>query len=135
MLHNEKDNGNADPQVSMYGLYLYCNVTALVSSQYQAKFKFLEFFIPAKRCGLLTTCRYGIIRALIHKWGKLTTCIVYTCKLLKGRIQVFFIRELDVPPLGESNLMGPKKSVEVKFFTVAFFGCNVIDNAGCTVLP
>ena len=33
-----------------------------------------------------------------------------------------FIRELDVPPLGESNLMGPKKSVEVKFFTVAFFG-------------
>ena len=26
------------------------------------------------------------------------------------------------PPLGESNLMGPKKSVEVKFFTVAFFG-------------
>ena len=24
--------------------------------------------------------------------------------------------------LGESNLMGPKKSVEVKFFTEAFFG-------------
>ena len=40
---------------------------------------------------------------------------------LKGEF-TFFIRELDVPPLGESNLMGPKKSVEEKFFTVAFFG-------------
>ena len=40
---------------------------------------------------------------------------------LKGEF-IFFIRELDVPPLGESNLMGPKKSVEVKFFMVAFFG-------------
>ena len=34
---------------------------------------------------------------------------------LKGRVHIFFIRELVVPPLGESNLMGPKKSVEVKF--------------------
>ena len=42
--------------------------------------------------------------------------------LFKGRVHIFFIRELDVPPLGESNLMGPKKSDEVKFFTVAFFG-------------
>ena len=42
--------------------------------------------------------------------------------LLKGEFTFFLIRELDVPPLGESNLMGPKKSVEVKFFTVAFFG-------------
>ena len=42
--------------------------------------------------------------------------------VLKGEF-TFFIRELDVPPLGESSLMGPKKSVEVKFFfTVAFFG-------------
>ena len=41
--------------------------------------------------------------------------------LLKGEF-TFFIRELDVHPLGESNLMGPKKSLEVKFFTVAFFG-------------
>ena len=41
---------------------------------------------------------------------------------LKGEFTFFFIREMDVPPLGESNLMGPKKSVEVKFFTVAFFG-------------
>ena len=43
----------------------------------------------------------------------------------KGRVHVFFIRKLDVPPLGESNLMGPKKSVEVKFFMVAFFGCTL----------
>ena len=41
---------------------------------------------------------------------------------LKGEFTFFFIREMDVPPLGESNWMGPKKSVEVKFFTVAFFG-------------
>ena len=41
--------------------------------------------------------------------------------LVKGRVHIFFIRELDAPPLEESNLMGPKKSVEVKFFTVAFF--------------
>ena len=41
---------------------------------------------------------------------------------LKGEFTFFFIREMDVPPLGESNLMGPKKYVEVKFFTVAFFG-------------
>ena len=40
---------------------------------------------------------------------------------LKGEF-TFFIRELDVPPLGESNLIVPKKSVEVKFFKVAFFG-------------
>ena len=40
---------------------------------------------------------------------------------LKGEFTFFFIRELDVPPLGESNLMGPKKSVELKFFTVAYF--------------
>ena len=42
--------------------------------------------------------------------------------VLKGEF-TFFIRELDVPPLGESSLMGPKNSVEVKFFTVAFLGC------------
>ena len=42
--------------------------------------------------------------------------------MLKGEFTFFIIRELDVLPLGESNLMGPKKSVEVKFFTVAFFG-------------
>ena len=48
---------------------------------------------------------------------------------LKGEFTFFFIRELDVPPLGESNLMGPKKSVEVKFFTVAFFGgCRASSN-------
>ena len=47
----------------------------------------------------------------------------------KGRVHIFFIRELDVPPLGESNLMGPKKSVEVKFFKVAFFGvCRASSN-------
>ena len=39
----------------------------------------------------------------------------------------FFIQELDVPPLGESNLIGPKKSVEVKFFMVAFFGVHPTD--------
>ena len=27
--------------------------------------------------------------------------------LLKGEFTFFFIRELDVPPFGESNLMGP----------------------------
>ena len=43
---------------------------------------------------------------------------------LKGEFTFFFIRELDVPPLGESNLMGPKIFVKVKFFTVAFFGVN-----------
>ena len=49
--------------------------------------------------------------------------------VLKGRVHIFFIRELDVPPLGESNLMSPKKSVEVKFFTVAFFGgCRASSN-------
>ena len=32
-----------------------------------------------------------------------------------------FIRELDVPQLGESNLKGPRNFVEVKFFTRAFF--------------
>ena len=55
---------------------------------------------------------------------------------LKGEFAFFFIRELDVPPIGESNLMGPKKSVEVKFFTAAFFWGvpNVINNAGCTFL-
>ena len=41
--------------------------------------------------------------------------------IFKGRVHVFFIRELDVPPLEESILMGTKKSVEVKFFTRAFF--------------
>ena len=52
----------------------------------------------------------------------------------KVRVHVFFIREMDVPPLGESNLMGPKKSVEVKFFTVAFFGVsNVINDVGHTL--
>ena len=50
---------------------------------------------------------------------------------LKGEF-IFFIRELDVPPLGESNLMGPKKSVEVKFFMVAFFG---VRRAWRTFLP
>ena len=45
----------------------------------------------------------------------------YTGFPLKGEFTFFLIRELDVPPLGESNLMGPKKSVEVKFFTVAFY--------------
>ena len=55
---------------------------------------------------------------------------------LKGEFTFSFIRELDVLPLGESNLMGPKKSVEVNFFKVAIFGApNVSDNAGCTVLP
>ena len=49
----------------------------------------------------------------VHNRGILT---------LKGEFNFSFIRELDVPPLGESNLMGPKKSVEVKFFTIAFFG-------------
>ena len=34
---------------------------------------------------------------------------------LKGRVHVFFIRVLDIPPLGESNLMGPKKSVGALF--------------------
>ena len=33
---------------------------------------------------------------------------------LKGEF-TFFLFELNVPPLGESNLMGPKKSVKVKF--------------------
>ena len=42
--------------------------------------------------------------------------------VLKGEFTFFFILELDVPSLGESNLMGTNKSVEVKFFTVAFFG-------------
>ena len=52
---------------------------------------------------------------------------------LKGEF-TFFIRELDVPPLGESNL---KKSVEVIFFHGSIFwgAPNVINNAGCTVLP
>ena len=69
------------------------------------------------------------------RWRYCTYCYIYTLFLFKGRVHVFFfIRELEVPPLGESNLMGPKKSVEVKFFTVTFFGC-VIDNVGCTFLP
>ena len=40
---------------------------------------------------------------------------------LKGRVHVCFIRELDVPLLGESNLMGLKKSVEVKIFHGSIF--------------
>ena len=40
---------------------------------------------------------------------------------LKEELTIFFFRELDVPQLGESNLMNPKKSVEVKIFTEAFF--------------
>ena len=46
---------------------------------------------------------------------------------LKGRVNISFIREFDVPQLGESNLIGPKKSVEVKFFMVAFFGVHPMD--------
>ena len=41
---------------------------------------------------------------------------------LKGEFMFFLIHELDVPQLGESKLMGPKKSLYVKFFTTAFFG-------------
>ena len=41
--------------------------------------------------------------------------------VLKGEFTFFYSR-IGCPPLGESNLMGPKKSVEVKFLTVAFFG-------------
>ena len=48
---------------------------------------------------------------------------IYIKMCIKGRVHVFFIRELDVPLLGESNLLGPKKSVEVKFFTEHFLGC------------
>ena len=33
---------------------------------------------------------------------------LFPMSLLKGEFTVFFIRELDVPPLRESNLMGPK---------------------------
>ena len=65
--------------------------------------------------------------------------VIVMCRLKGEFTFFFFIRELDVAPLGESNLMGPKKSIEVKFFMVAFFGCtqvpNVIDNARCTDLP
>ena len=42
--------------------------------------------------------------------------------VLMGEFTVFFICELDAPPLGKSNLMGPKKSFDVKFFSRAFFG-------------
>ena len=46
---------------------------------------------------------------------------------LKEELTIFFFfRELDVPQLGESNLMDPKKSVEVKFFARAFFGRHYI---------
>ena len=41
--------------------------------------------------------------------------LVPTCSYLKGEFTFFFIRELDVPPLEESNSMGLKKFVEVKF--------------------
>ena len=34
----------------------------------------------------------------------------------------FLYSRIGCPQVGESNLMGPKKSVDVKFFTVAFFG-------------
>ena len=34
---------------------------------------------------------------------------------LKGELMFFFSPKLDVPPLEESNLMGHKKSVKVKF--------------------
>ena len=46
---------------------------------------------------------------------------------LKEELTIFFFfRELDVPQLGESNLMDPKKSVEVKYFTRASFGRHYI---------
>ena len=41
--------------------------------------------------------------------------------LLKGEFTFFYSR-IGCPLLGESNLMCLKKSVEVKFFMVAFFG-------------
>ena len=41
--------------------------------------------------------------------------------MLKGEF-AFFIREMDVLPLEESNLMGHEIIVEVKFFIRAFFG-------------
>ena len=64
---------------------------------------------------------------LKRKWYFFEKTNMYLPKklVLKGRVHIFFIRELDVPPLGESNLMGPKKSVEVKFFTRALFGQNL----------
>ena len=59
---------------------------------------------------------YGLIlrATIIHR-----IFIAYVDKLslretsdyIKGRVHVFFIRELDVPPLGKSSLKGPKKSV------------------------
>ena len=42
-------------------------------------------------------------------------------RCLKGKLMNFDSVGVDVPILGESNPMGPKKPVEVKFFTRAFF--------------
>ena len=41
---------------------------------------------------------------------------------LKGEFTNFDLVGVDIPKLGESNLIGPKKSVEVKFLTRLFFG-------------
>ena len=40
---------------------------------------------------------------------------------LMGEFTIFF-HELNVPQYGELNLVCPKKSVKVNFFTTAFFG-------------
>ena len=77
-----------------------------------------EFISEKKRCKVNS-----------HSNNFSFTPLVRSGLIFKGEFTFFFIRELDVPPLGESNLMGPKKSVEVKFFTVAFFGgCRASSN-------
>ena len=82
-------------------------------------------------------CNLRLVKGFTHKIWRWQRLRVQTrsggnsnrVQSLKGEFTFIFIRELDVPPLGESNLMGPKKSVEVKFFTVAFFGvCRASSN-------
>ena len=53
---------------------------------------------------------------------RVITIILERNQYLKGEFPFFFYSRIECPPIRESNLMGPKKSVEVKLFTVAFFG-------------
>ena len=55
---------------------------------------------------------------------------------LKGKFVCFFYSRIGCPPVGELNLMVPKNSFEVKFFTRAYLGApNVINDAGLVFLP
>ena len=48
-----------------------------------------------------------------------------------GAYMFFLIHKLAIPPLGVSNLMGPRKSIEEIFLPEHFLGApNVINNVG-----